>query len=84
MRQAAWAGWYSAFGDKEKTETFIHCAYAEWAKEIAAGRRFEFAGRFNVDVYRKIDFEKLKNLTDKYLKDIQKEIKKAKLLKSLA
>lgn len=79
LRQAAWAGWHSALGDKNNTEKFIHYAYAEWAKEVAAGRKFDFAGRFNMDVYSKIDFEKLKNLTDKYLKDIQKEIKKAKL-----
>jgi hypothetical protein len=78
LRQASWAGWYSALGDKDNAEKFIHYAYTEWAKEVAVGRKFDFAGRFNTDAYFKIDFEKLKNLTDKYLKDIQKEIKKAK------
>jgi len=76
LRQAAWAGWYSALGDKDNAEKFIHCAYGEWAREIGVGRKFDFAGRFNRDVYLKIDFDKLKKLTDKYLEDIQKEIKK--------
>lgn len=76
MRQAAWAGWYSALGDKENAERFVHSAYAAWSKEIAAGRRFSFADRFNHDMYEKIDFEKLKKLTDEYLKNIAKEIKK--------
>lgn len=78
MRQAAWAGWYSALGDKENAERFIHDAYATWGKEIAAGRKFDFADRFNSDIYREIDFKKLKELTDNYLKDINNEIKKAK------
>lgn len=76
LRQAAWAGWYSASGDEANAKKFIHYAYAEWAKEVAAGRKFDFAGRFNNDLYLKIDFEKLKKLTDKYLKDIRKEIRK--------
>lgn len=81
MRQAAWAGWYSALGNKENAERFIHGAYAAWSKEIAAGRKFDFADRFNSDIYHKIDFEKLKKLTDNYLNDINNEIKKAKASK---
>lgn len=78
LRHAAWAGWYSALGDEENSEKFIRYAYAEWAKEVAAGRRFSFANRFSDEIYQKIDFEKLKTLTDKYLKEINKEIKKTK------
>jgi hypothetical protein len=78
LRLAAWAGWHSAFGDKQNAEKYIHYAYATWAKEVAAGRRFDFAGRFNDDIYFHVDFEKLKSLTDKYLKDINKEIRKTK------
>ena len=65
LRHAAWAGWYSALGDKENAEKFIHYAYAEWGKEVAAGRRFGLL----TDLA-------MKYLTDKYLKDINKEIKK--------
>ena len=79
LRHAAWAGWYSALGDKESSEKFVHYAYAEWGKELAAGRRFDFADRYSDEIYRKIDFKKLKNLTDKYLKDINREIKKNKI-----
>ena len=78
LRHAAWAGWYSALGDKENSEKFVHYAYSEWAKEAAAGRRFDFADRFNDAIYQKIDFKKLKNLTDKYLKNLNREIKKTK------
>ena len=53
LRHAAWAGWYSALGDKENSEKFVHYAYAEWGKEIAAGRRFDFADRFNDGIYQK-------------------------------
>jgi len=42
LRQAAWAGWYSALGDKDNAEKFIHCAYTECTKEVAAGRKFDF------------------------------------------
>ena len=78
LRHAAWAGWYSALGDKKNSETFVHYAYAEWGREIAMGRRFDFADRLNNDIYQKIDFKKLKDLTDEYLKNINREIKKAK------
>ncbi len=80
MRQAAWAGWYSALGDEEHANEFIHSAYATWGKEIATGHQFDFANRFNSDIYSKIDFVKLKKLTDKYLKDINNEIKRTKKL----
>ena len=33
------------------------------------------------DIYKKIDFDKLKKLTDKYLLDIKKEIKNAEKAK---
>lgn len=75
LRQAAYAGWYSALGDEEKAEKFIHKAHAEWAKEVGAGRKYHFLGYFNNDIYAKVDPEKLKKLTNKYLLDIKKEIK---------
>ena len=78
MRKAAYAGWYSALGDGKKAEEWVHQAYAEWAKEVGAGRKYNFIGRFNNDIYIKIDFDKLKKLTDKYLLDIKKEIRNAK------
>lgn len=77
MRQAAWAGWYSALGDQEQSEQFVHAAHAEWAKEVGAGHRFAFLDRFSRDIY-KIDFEKLEALNDAYLKAIAKEIRKKK------
>lgn len=81
MRKAAYAGWYSSLGDAKNAERFVHQAYAEWTKEIGAGRKYDFTGRFNNGIYTRIDFDKLKRLTDKYLLDIKKEIKKAKRLK---
>lgn len=78
MRKAAYAGWYSALGDAKKTREFIHEAHAEWAKEIGAGRKYFFTSCFNNDIYKKVDFDKLKKLTDKYLLDIKKEIKNNK------
>lgn len=81
MRKAAWAGWYSALGNKKEAEEFVHQSYADWAKEVSAGRRYSFADRFNNDIYYKIDFKKLQELTDKYLEDINKEIKKTKIKK---
>lgn len=81
MRKAAWAGWYSALGEKDKAEDFVHQAYAEWSKEVSAGRKYSFADRYSNDIYFKIDFEKLKCLTDKYLKDLRREIKKTEIIK---
>lgn len=78
MRQAAYAGWYSALGDKEKTQMYIHSAHVAWTKEVSAGRRYVFADRFNDDIYRYIDFDILKSLTDEYLKKLNKEINKVK------
>lgn len=81
MRKAAWAGWYSALGNEKEAEEFVHQAYAEWAKEVSAGRRYGFADYYSNDIYHKIDFKKLQELTDKYLKDLNKEIKKAEIKK---
>lgn len=78
MRRAARAGWYSALGITDVAERHRHDAYAEWAKEMSLGRRFSFSDMYNDDLYNKIDFVKLKELTDKYLKDLNNEIKKAK------
>ena len=77
MRMAAYAGWYSALGEEKEARTYVHEAYATWAKELGAGRKYGFLDRFNNDIYKKIDFDKLKILTDKYLLDMKKEIKKA-------
>lgn len=76
MRIAAYAGWYSAMGNEKEAQRSVRQAYADWAKEIGAGRKYDFLGRFNNDIYKKIDFDKLKKLTDEYLLAIQKEIKK--------
>ena len=76
MRIAAYAGWYSAIGDEKEAERSVRQAYADWAKEIGAGRKYDFLGRFNNDIYKKIDFNKLKKLTDAYMLAIKKEIKK--------
>src|SRR3989338_10195 len=76
MRIAAYAGWYSAIGDEKEAERSVRQAYADWAKEIWAGRKYDFLGRFNNDIYKKIIFNKLKKLTDAYLLAIKKEIKK--------
>lgn len=62
LRFAAWAGWYSAMGDEKKTEQWCHQARSEWIKELAAGRRFVFAGRYNHDVYEYIDPKKINRI----------------------
>ena len=78
MRQAAWAGWHSAFGDKEQTERFVHSAHSEWVKELGAGRRYSFLGRYSDDVWKYIPEEKLKELIEGFFKSIKSEIKKSK------
>ena len=60
----------------KEAEEWVHQAYSEWAKEIGGGRKYDFTGRYSDGIYWKADFEKLKKLTDKYLKDIKKLIKK--------
>lgn len=62
LRFAAYAGWYSAFGDKEKTEQFVHQVHTEWAKEIGATRRFDFFDRHNHDMWKYIPEETMKKL----------------------
>ncbi len=57
MRKAAYAGWYAAFGDEESAREWVHEAYAEWAKELGAGRQYSFMDRFSDDIYYKIDSE---------------------------
>lgn len=78
LRFAAYAGWYSAFGDKEKTEQLVHQAHTEWAKEIGATRRFDFFDRYNHDMWKYIPEETMKKLVNKFFKDIKAEIKKGK------
>ena len=78
MRFAAYAGWYSAFGEKDKTEQWIHQAYTEWRKELGAGRRFDFLGIYNHDMYKYIPAETMKKMVDNFFKDIKAEIKKGK------
>lgn len=77
LRQAAWAGWHAAFGDKEKTETFCHAARAEWVKEIGGGRRYPFLRTSNYDIYTSIRPEVLRDLIDEFLKSVKREIKRA-------
>ncbi len=50
LRFAAWAGWFSAFGNKDMAEKWIHQAHAEWIKELGIGRRFSFLDRYNSDI----------------------------------
>ena len=78
MRQAAWAGWYSAMGDEEKAEKYIHSAHSEWIKELGAGRRYEFLGRYNEDVWKYIPQKRLKEIVDTLFKTLKTELKKAK------
>lgn len=78
LRFAAWAGWYSAFGDKELSNQWRFQSFREWAKEVGAGRRYSFLERHNDDMYRYIDGEIMKKLIDNFLKQIKNEIKKGK------
>ncbi|MEK7565748.1 MAG: hypothetical protein AAB506_01730 [Patescibacteria group bacterium] len=84
LRFAAWAGWYSALGDKENAEKWIHQAHSEWAKEIGAGRRYPFLGNYNNDIYEKIPPEVLKKLVNGFLKQLKREINKDSRQQSLA
>lgn len=77
LRQAAWAGWYSALGDEEKAESFCHAARTEWVKEIGGGRRYPFLRTHSHDIYSEINPEVLRQLIDKFLKSIKREIKRA-------
>jgi hypothetical protein len=76
LRQAAWAGWHSAFGDRERAENFCHSARAEWVREIGGGRRYPFLRPHNYDIYSEIRPEVLRDLIDKFLKSIKREIKR--------
>ncbi len=78
MRQAAWAGWYSAFGNKKQTERFIHSAQSEWLKELGTGRRYTFLDRYNNDIWKHVPDKKLKILIDNIFKSLKEEIKKSK------
>ena len=78
MRQAAWAGWYSAFGNKKQTERFVHSAHSEWLKELGAGRRYEFLDRYNNDIWKYVPEKKLKILINNLFKSIKEEIKKSR------
>lgn len=82
LRFAAWAGWYSALGDEKQTEQWCHQAHAEWAKELAAGRRFSFAGRYNDDLYKYIEPKVLATLTNAFFSKLKREIKKGKAAKN--
>ncbi|MFH1720343.1 MAG: hypothetical protein ABH856_01925 [Patescibacteria group bacterium] len=82
LRFAAWAGWHSAFGDKKKTEQWCHQAHSEWIKELASGRRLSFAGRYNYDLYEYIEPKVLATLINTFFRDVNREIKKGKAVKS--
>ena len=81
MRLAAWAGWYSALGNKDESEAYVHMAHAEWSKELGLGRRFDITGRYNNDVWKYISKEKLKALVDEFFRKLKTEVKKGKLQK---
>lgn len=78
LRFAAWAGWYSAFGQKEKCEKWIHQAHREWVKELGAGRKYSFLDRYNDDMYKYVPGEVMDKLVNRLFKDIKEEIKKGK------
>ena len=68
MRQAAWAGWYSALGNKELVERYIHTAHGEWVKELGAGRRYDFLNRYNDDVWKYVSEKRLKEIVNVFSK----------------
>lgn len=78
MRQAAWAGWYSALGNKELVERYIHTAHGEWVKELGAGRRYDFLNRYNDDVWKYVSEKRLKEIVNVFFKTVKKEIRKSK------
>lgn len=78
LRFAAWAGWYSALGDKEKTEQWIHQAHTEWIKEIGAMRRFSFLNTFNHEMWSLIPPERLRTILNVFFRTLKLEIKKRK------
>ncbi len=78
LRFAAWAGWYSAFGDKELSDQWRFQSFREWAKEVGVGRRYSFLERHNDGMYRYIDGKVIEELIDNFLKQIKNEIKKGK------
>lgn len=78
LRFAAYAGWYSAFGEIKKCEEWIHQAHREWIKELGAGRKYSFFDRHNDDMYKYISGEIMDKLVNKLFKDINAEIKKEK------
>ncbi len=78
MRQAAWAGWYSALGNKEMAETYIHAAHSEWIKELGAGRKYGFLNRHNNDIWKYIPEKRLKDNINRFFKTIKAEIEKSK------
>lgn len=78
LRFAAWAGWYSALGDAENAEKWIHQAHSEWAKELGTGRRYPFLNPYNNDIWQYVPEEKLRTLVNKFLKSLKTEIKKHK------
>ena len=78
LRFAAYAGWYSAFGEIKKCEEWIHQAHREWVKELGAGRKYSFLDRYNDDMYKYIPGEIMDKLVNKLFKDINAEIKKEK------
>lgn len=80
MRQAPWAGWYSALGNKELAEKYVHAAHSEWVKELGAGRRYVFLNRYNYDIWKYISEKRLKEIIDSFFKAIKTEIKKSKKL----
>lgn len=79
LRFAAWAGWHSAFGDREKAEKMRHQAHTEWAKEIGSIRRFNFFDRYNSDMWTYISDQTMARLVNNFFKAIKEEIRKGKL-----
>ena len=78
MRQAAWAGWYSALGNRKLAEKYVHAAHSEWVRELGAGRRYDFLNSYNNDIWKHIPEERLKEIINNFFKAIRTEIRKSK------
>jgi hypothetical protein len=78
LRQAAWAGWYAALGDKKQAEGYKVAAMAEWTKEIGSIRGYSFLKKHSREIYSYVPKEALSKLLDDFLKEVKKEIRKGK------
>lgn len=78
LRFAAWAGWYSAFGDQELSDQWRFQSMREWAKEVGIGRKYSFLKYHDDQMYKYIPGEIMEKLVTNFLKQIKKEIENGK------